>query len=148
SPHMDGMLDAFARVAQTITFQPARIPIVSNLSGALASDQDLGSPAYWVRHVRDTVRFGQGVRSLYAQGVRTFLELGPHGVLSALSQDSLSQENEHGAFVPTLRKDRHDVDALLAALGALHVSGVSPLDWGGFFAPFAPRRVLLPTYAF
>ncbi len=148
SAHMEGMLEAFSRVAAGLTFRPARIPIISNVTGALASDQELGSPDYWVRHVRRTVRFLDGVRTLDAQGVRFFLELGPHAVLSALAQQVLPEhEPQKRSFLPTLRKGRDDVDAVVAAIGALHTSGVS-VDWPSFFKPHAPGRAPLPTYAF
>nr|AAK19883.1 soraphen polyketide synthase A [Sorangium cellulosum] len=149
SPHMDGMLDDFRRVAQSLTYHPARIPIISNVTGARATDHELASPDYWVRHVRHTVRFLDGVRALHAEGARVFLELGPHAVLSALAQDALGQDEGTSpcAFLPTLRKGRDDAEAFTAALGALHAAGLTP-DWSAFFAPFAPRKVSLPTYAF
>ncbi|AUX43618.1 uncharacterized protein SOCE26_050680 [Sorangium cellulosum] len=148
SHHMDGMLDAFARVARGLSFHPPRIPIVSNVTGALALPRDLASPDYWVRHVRHAVRFLDGVRSLHQLGARTFLELGPHGVLAPLAQSALPEDAaEQAAFLPALRKDRDDLDALLAALAGLHTRGLA-LDWPAFFLPAQPRPVDLPTYAF
>ncbi|AUX44989.1 hypothetical protein SOCE26_064650 [Sorangium cellulosum] len=146
SAHMDAMLGDFSKAIQALSFQTPRIPILSNLTGHLAGD-DIASPDYWVRHVRQAVRFADGVRALRALGASTFLEVGPHGVLSALAQDTLAGEELPGAFVPVLRKNRDDVSAFVAALGALHSAGVA-LDWNAFFAPYAPRRVELPTYAF
>jgi acyl transferase domain-containing protein len=146
--HMDGMLDAFARVARGLTYHPARIPIVSNVTGKRASDAELTSPRYWVDHVRRTVRFVDGVRALEREGVTTFVELGPHGVLSALTYDGLSEDAQARAtFVPVLQKDHDDVESFTAGLGALHSIGHA-LDWDAYFRPFAPRRVALPTYAF
>ncbi|WP_394821616.1 SDR family NAD(P)-dependent oxidoreductase [Pendulispora albinea] len=147
SHHMDGMLDDFRRVAQGLTFHAPRIPIVSNLSGKVASEGELGSPEYWVQHVRHAVRFLDGVRALRAEGVSTFLELGPHGVLSGLGQEVLSEEAQGLAFFPALRKGQPEVEATLAALGGLHARG-HRIDWGAFFGPLQPRRVELPTYAF
>ncbi|WP_437581910.1 type I polyketide synthase [Sorangium sp. So ce887] len=150
SHHLDPMLDAFRRVAEGLTFHPPRIPILSNVTGALAEERDLCSPDYWVRHVRGAVRFADGLEALRADGVCTFLELGPHGVLSALGSVALQSDRpaaEDAAFVPALRAERPDDDAFAAALGALHTRGL-PLDWRAFFAPLAPRRVPLPTYAF
>ncbi|KYF99536.1 hypothetical protein BE20_03235 [Sorangium cellulosum] len=74
SHHMDPMLDAFRRVAEGLTFHPPRIP-------RLAADE-IRSPDYWVRHVRSAVRFADGINTLEADGVSSFFELGPHGVLS------------------------------------------------------------------
>ncbi|XXT29330.1 SDR family NAD(P)-dependent oxidoreductase [Sorangium sp. So ce448] len=147
SHHMDGMLGAFARVARGVTYRPAQIPIVSNVTGKLASCDELGSAEYWVQHVRKAVRFLDGVRALDAEGVSTYLELGPRGVLSALGSDALADGARAAAFVPALQKDRPEIDALMAALGALHTRG-APVDWRAFFAPYRPRRVDLPTYPF
>ncbi|HWL84921.1 MAG TPA: beta-ketoacyl synthase N-terminal-like domain-containing protein, partial [Polyangiaceae bacterium] len=147
SQQMDGMLEAFGQVARGLTFHAPRIPIVSNVTGKLASASELGSAEYWVRHVRDTVRFLDGVRTLRAEGVSTFLELGPHGVLSGLGQEALSADEREFAFVSMLRKGRPDVETLTAAVGRLHTRGVH-LDWSVFFNPLGGRRVELPTYAF
>jgi len=147
SHHMDGMLEGFRHVAETLTYHPARIPIISNLTGARATDDQLGDPDYWVRHVRQAVRFADGVGAVRSEGTQVFVELGPQGVLTALAEGILDEEGTNLSFVPTLRKGRDEAEAMVAALGNLHVAGTI-LDWPSFFAPHAPRRVDLPTYAF
>ncbi len=92
SPRMDAMLEEFERVAAGISYSPPRIPLVSNLSGGLVAADDVCGPGYWVRHVRDTVRFADGVAWLRQQGVGCFLELGPAGVLSAMVEECLDGE--------------------------------------------------------
>src|SRR5262249_51853929 len=146
SPHMDGILDAFRHTAERLTFHAARIPIISNVTGNRASDEEVGSPDYWVRHVRQTVRFADCMRTLHAEGARVFLEAGPHGVLTALAQGVLL-EDDRLVFVPTLRHGHEDCDALVAAAQTLHARGVA-VDWAAFYAPFDPRTVRLPVYAF
>ncbi|WP_448324078.1 SDR family NAD(P)-dependent oxidoreductase, partial [Streptomyces sp. DSM 41493] len=141
SPHMDAMLDDFRRVAEGLTYEQPRIPVVSNLTGQA---EDAASADYWVRHVRGAVRFGEGVRWLEDQGVSVFLELGPDAVLSGMAPESLTGTPQ---LIPALRKDRPEPEALVAALGRLHVAGVTP-DWAAFFAGRDARRVDLPTYAF
>ena len=148
SPRMEGMLEAFRRVASGLAFHPPRIPIVSNVTGKPASADELASPDYWVRHARRAVRFLEGVLTLEADGATTFLELGPQGVLCAMAQSCLSDEAQaRSAFLPALRSDRPEVQALLTALGGLHARG-HEIDWSAFFSPLGARRVLLPTYAF
>ncbi|WP_394839472.1 SDR family NAD(P)-dependent oxidoreductase [Pendulispora rubella] len=148
SHRMDAMLGDFGRVARGLSFHAPRIPIISNLTGAHASDAELASPDYWVRHVRDAVRFLDGVRALEDDGVTAFFELGPSGVLCALAHDALSGEvQDRACFAPALRSDRSEVGSLLSALGTLHTRG-HHLDWPAFFAPFQAQRVPLPTYAF
>ncbi|MGC7095470.1 SDR family NAD(P)-dependent oxidoreductase [Amycolatopsis lurida] len=139
SPLMDPMLDEFRAVVAGLTFAEPEIPVVT--SG------DVTSPEYWVRHVRDAVRFADAVGSLVSNGVGAFLELGPDGVLSALSQESLEDAPRKVAVVPSLRKDRPEEKSLLTALAKLHVSGVR-LDWPAYFTGMGARRVDLPTYAF
>ncbi|WP_158888013.1 type I polyketide synthase [Amycolatopsis anabasis] len=146
SPRMEPMLDEFRAVAAGVEFHPPRIPIVSNVHGRRAADEEVCSPEYWVRHVREAVRFADGIRHLEDEGVGTFLELGPGGSLAALAQDCLADEAA-ATLVPALRKEHAEVRTLTEAAGRLHVRGVT-VDWGAFFAAPTPRRVELPTYAF
>jgi acyl transferase domain-containing protein/acyl carrier protein len=143
SPRMDAMLDQFRAVAEQLELKPPRIPIVSNLTGELAG-AELCSPEYWVRHIRETVRFRDGVRSLQAAGATHFLELGPDAVLSALASHSVTEE---AIFATALRKGRPETDTILGALSALHVHGID-IDWSAQYTTVNPRRVGLPTYPF
>ncbi|WP_141695660.1 type I polyketide synthase, partial [Streptomyces mutomycini] len=143
SPRMDAMLDDFRAVAETLTFRAPQTAIVSNVSGRVVSDEEICSADYWVRHVREAVRFLDGIRALQDQGVTTYLELGPDGVLSAMGQDCV----EDSTFVPALRQDRDEAQTLVTAIAELHVRG-SAVDWAAYFAGTGARRVDLPTYAF
>ena len=148
SARMDGMLEAFRQVAESLTYQPPHIPIVSNVTGKRARAEELGTAEYWVRHVRESVRFLDGMRSLEAEGASTFLELGPQGVLCGMGQGCLSEAAQARAtFLPALRKNQSEVGSFIRALGGLHTQG-HPIDWKRFFAPACPRTVELPTYAF
>ncbi|MFD7501069.1 type I polyketide synthase, partial [Streptomyces sp. NPDC059850] len=146
SPRMDGMLNAFREVAEGLSYEAPRIPIVSNLTGDVVSAEEITTAEFWVRHVREAVRFLDGVRTLEAQGVTTCLELGPEGVLSAMGQDCLT-EGDAAAFVAVLREGRSEAGSLAGALAALQVRGVA-VDWEAFYAGAGARRVELPTYAF
>ncbi|WP_254398470.1 SDR family NAD(P)-dependent oxidoreductase, partial [Streptomyces sp. AC558_RSS880] len=139
SHRMDGMLDAFAAVTAGIRYAEPRIPMVSTVTGRPVDV----TADYWVRQVRREVRMSDGLTALHDLGIRTFLELGPDGVLSALGRDCLDDDTL--AFVPVLRRDRPERRTLAAALGALHVRGRSP-DWHAVFGP--GRTPGLPTYAF
>ncbi|MGW1811879.1 type I polyketide synthase, partial [Streptomyces sp. NPDC002078] len=145
SPHMDGMLDAFREVAESLTYEAPRLPVVSNLTGSVVGVEEICAPEFWVRHVREAVRFLDGVRVLEAEGVTTFVELGPDGVLSAMAQECLSGDGY--AFVPVLRRNRPEVTSLTTAVAQAHVRGVG-IDWEKHFAGTGARSVDLPTYAF
>jgi acyl transferase domain-containing protein len=156
SHRMEGMLEQFAQVAGELSFSAPRIAVVSNRTG-LPVSSELCSPEYWVRHVRETVRFADGVRWLGAQGVRSFVELGPDGVLGAMVHECLGGADEdedgggeHGVGIvapPALRGDQPEVRSLLATLSELWVHGTE-VDWAAALARQDAKRVALPTYAF
>ncbi|MDX3855930.1 SDR family NAD(P)-dependent oxidoreductase, partial [Streptomyces sp. AK02-01A] len=144
---MDGMLDEFRSIAGELEFSAPTIPIVSTLTGELASAEELSSVDYWAAHARNAVLFHQAVRTLDGEGVGTFIELGPDATLAALAQAGV--EGDDKVFVSSLRKDGSEAHAVISALGALHVHTDHSLDWEAVFGPVAARRpVDLPTYAF
>ncbi|MFD3591007.1 SDR family NAD(P)-dependent oxidoreductase, partial [Streptomyces sp. NPDC058683] len=145
SHRMEPMLAEFRKVAETLTFHSPRIPVVSNVTGALVS-AELADPGYWVDHVRQAVRFTDGVRTLQAEGVTRFLELGPDGVLTALARQSLDEDTTV-LFATALRARHPEAETFAAFLAQAHIDGV-PVDWSAFYADRGARRVPLPTYAF
>ncbi|WP_327028048.1 SDR family NAD(P)-dependent oxidoreductase [Micromonospora sp. NBC_01740] len=151
SPLMEPMLAEFAAVAAGLDLRAPTLPVVSNLTGELADPAQLTDPNYWVRHVREAVRFADGVRTLRAHGVGTFVEVGPDAVLTAGIQETLAEAEAGDAapavVVPVLRRDRPDRRALLAALAQLHVAG-TPVRWADLLADRPGRLVGLPTYPF
>ncbi|MET8681918.1 beta-ketoacyl synthase N-terminal-like domain-containing protein [Streptomyces sp. NPDC004647] len=146
SPLMDPMLADFRSVVESLTFHEPAVPVISNLTGGPAGAL-LCTPDYWVRHVRQAVRFGDGITALREENVDVLLELGPGSVLSAMARESHGEAARRMTVVPALRKDRTEESALVATLGRLHTAGV-PVDWRAFFGDTAARRVDLPTYAF
>ncbi|WP_066368516.1 type I polyketide synthase [Herbidospora mongoliensis] len=129
---MEPMLEEFAKVLETLSFAEPQIPIVSG---------DMTTPGYWVRQVRETVRFADGVTRLRDQGVSRFVELGPDGVLCGLAQQSV----DDAVFAPLMRRDRDEADTALTALATLWTTGVA-VDWTAVLP--GGRPVDLPTYAF
>ncbi|MEU5950575.1 type I polyketide synthase, partial [Micromonospora sp. NPDC047465] len=146
SPLMEPMLAEFRAVLEGLAFRPPLLPVVSNLTGALADADEIRTADYWVRHVREAVRYADGVTALRVAGVGTFLEIGPQSVLTAMTADVLPGD-ETVLAVAAQRRDRPETAALVAALGELHVHGV-PVTWAQWFADSGARRVDLPTYAF
>ncbi len=158
SAHMDGMLEQFAGAIESIAFQSPRLSVISNLTGEPAGPE-IATPRYWVRHVRETVRFADGVRWLSQHGATGFIELGPDGPLSAMVHQCLTEADTPAAGLPEtpavrqpvieplLRADRSEPETLLAALARLWVAG-GTVDWSAFYDTKATSRLELPTYAF
>ncbi|AWI32246.1 type I polyketide synthase [Streptomyces tirandamycinicus] len=139
SPHMNPMLDQFRQVLHSVEFHPTRL--------ALPAGNAVHDPEYWVRHIRDAVRFTDQITWLDQHDTTRYLEIGPGGVLTALAQDTLTRTDT--LLVPTLVKNLDETHALTRAAAELHVNG-TPVDWQSFFTGRGntPRRVDLPTYAF
>ncbi|SCL26406.1 Acyl transferase domain-containing protein [Micromonospora pallida] len=151
SPLMDPVLDDLAAVAARLSHHAPAIPLVSTVTGAPVDAAELGAAGYWVRHARGAVRFADAVNALRRQGCTGFVEVGPDGVLTALTQAVLADGGSAGdrspLVVPTLRRDRPEPVALLRAVATLHTHGWSP-DWSALYADAQPQLADLPTYVF
>ncbi|MGW6396502.1 SDR family NAD(P)-dependent oxidoreductase, partial [Streptomyces sp. NPDC055103] len=143
SPHMDGVLDEFRRVAASLTYHAPRIPVVSTVTGAVATADELSSPAYWAEQIRQAVRFHDAVRTLEDDGTTVFVEVGPDAVLTALATGSFTSGDS--TALALLRAGRPETDTYTAGLARAHVVGAR-----GDLAALYPgaARVDLPTYAF
>ncbi|TXS34815.1 type I polyketide synthase, partial [Streptomyces sp. OR43] len=145
SPLMDPVLDAFRQIAGELRFRAPSIPVVSNVTGDFATAEELASPEYWTRHIRDAVRFHDGLRTLRDDGVGVFVELGPDAVLTALARASLGDGQP--APLSVLRRGRPEPETLTTALAQAHARGAR-VDWADALAARGGRTVPLPTYAF
>jgi len=167
SPLMAPMLDEFGQVAASITYHKPKRSLISNVTGKLAG-AEVTTPAYWVRHVREAVRFADGVATLQAQKVGLLLEIGPQPVLVGMAKMIYALQAGHGhsplsgaqaassnakakspnsVLLPSLRQGSHDWQQMLESLGALYTHGVA-IDWARFYGRNAYRKVRLPTYPF
>jgi NADPH:quinone reductase-like Zn-dependent oxidoreductase/acyl carrier protein len=141
------MLNEFASVVEGLSYTMPALPVVSNRTGRVAGEE-LCDPGYWVRHVREAVRFADGVSELERLGVSRFVEVGPDGVLSAMARAGVSAPlAERALFVPAMRSGHDEQTVLAGCVGAVHASG-GEVDWPAYFAQTGARRVTLPTYAF
>jgi amino acid adenylation domain-containing protein len=149
SAMMDSVLTAFAeRVARTARKPPA-IPFVSNLTGTWITPEQATDPGYWARHLRETVRFADGIATLLAGSKTALLEVGPGSALAELAR---RQSGPAGwpSPISSLRSaaaTEPDSAVLLRALGRLWLAGAE-VDWQSFHAGERRRRVPLPTYPF
>ena len=142
---VEPVLDEYERAVAQARFGRAGIPVISNLTGQVLSDEDGRDPRYWRRHAREAVRFADGVRTLYDRGIRHFLEVGPHTTVTGMAAGCLADSD--AVFLPSLRRGREDWDQILETLSELYVRGVA-INWAQVDPSPGRRRVALPLYPF
>ncbi|MDT8912318.1 SDR family NAD(P)-dependent oxidoreductase [Amycolatopsis sp. PS_44_ISF1] len=140
SPLMDPMLEEYERELGKVTFAEPALPLVSGVTGQALGAQ-VRTPEYWVRQVRDAVRFADVLTTLEASDTDAFLEIGPDGVLTGLAA------HRSRTAVATQRRDRDEATTLARALGTWWVHG-GEVDWAAYYAGSGARTTDLPTYAF
>ena len=141
---MEPMLDEFEAVASQLTYHQPKVPIISNVTGTKA-DNSIATAQYWVNHVRQPVKFAQGMTVLHQQGYETFVEIGPKPILLGMGRQCLPEEV--GVWLPSLRPGVAEWQQLLSSLGQLYVQGAK-VNWLGFDQNYARQKVALPTYPF
>ncbi|MEV5597082.1 type I polyketide synthase [Streptomyces sp. NPDC052496] len=146
SPLMEPALDELRAVVERLTFREPQLTVVSDLTGRPARPGALATPAYWVRHAAEAVRFQDGVRSLVELGCDRFLEVGPAGDLTAMAADCLAA-GPAPSLIPAQHRRQPEATALLTALARMYAVGTE-VDWAAVFAGRGARAVALPTYPF
>ncbi|CAM5278061.1 hypothetical protein SFUMM280S_05866 [Streptomyces fumanus] len=148
STRMQPMLADFEETLAGLTFHTPTLPVLSNITGQLADPHTLTTPAYWAHHARATVRFADGIKTLTAYGVTTYLELGPDSTLTALTRENLDPHT-NTTLIPALRRDHDETRTLTTALAQLHTTG-TPIDLNTLHRTTTPPSLTpeLPTYPF
>ncbi|HSY25503.1 MAG TPA: amino acid adenylation domain-containing protein [Polyangiaceae bacterium] len=147
SPMMDAVVDPFTRLVRTVTLSAPRIPFVSTRSGTWITPQEAQDPAYWGRHLRETVQFAGAVRTLWKEPNAVLLEVGPRATLATLARQQVTDRARQIAVSSLADSDASEWEALLSAVGQLWAAGVR-VEPTEFWRRQARRRVSLPTYPF
>ncbi|CAG0937753.1 phthiocerol/phenolphthiocerol synthesis type-I polyketide synthase E [Thermoflexales bacterium] len=149
SAMMEPVLPAFCEQVRRVQLHPPTVPYISNTTGTVITAAQATNPEYWAKHLRGTVRFGDGVRELLQDSTAILLEVGPGQTLSTLVRQHPAKGAQH-VMLSTLRHPQErssDVAFLLNTIGRLWLSGVE-INWHAFYANERRRRVPLPTYPF
>jgi amino acid adenylation domain-containing protein len=150
SPMMEPILDEFTRRVRQISLRAPQIPYVSNLTGDWITKEQATDPAYYALHLRQAVRFSEGLERLFAHPDWVLLEVGPGQTLCTLAKRHPGRSAQQAvvASLPrAIERKVSDEAFVLESLGQLWLAGVEP-DWAGVHAPRQCRRVVLPTYPF
>jgi acyl transferase domain-containing protein/acyl carrier protein len=141
---MEPAMEELERRTREVTCSPPRVALVSNVTGTVVRGE-VTRAAYWRRHARDAVRFADGIATLYGQGCRAFLEVGPTATLTGAGR--LCVEDQAILWQPSLRKGRDEWAQMLEALSQLYVRGTA-VDWEGFDRGYSRRKATAPRYPF
>ena len=144
SPLMRPALDRFAAVLETVALAPPARRLVSNLTGTWAG-AELATPAYWLRHALEPVRFADGIAQLAADGQTRFVEIGPSPALLALAERAWRGGAAH--WRPSIRPGRDETEQIFESLAACYVDG-QEVDWQGVDRGRSCVRTTAPTYPF
>ena len=143
------IMQEFGEFFRRVTLKAPALPFISNVSGTWITAAEATDPGYWVRHLRQTVQFADGVGVLATDGDRVLLEVGPGRTLATLAR----LHPLVGQAQPVLTSMRHpdeiasDVAVALGVVGQLWLHGAA-VDLTSLHAGERRRRVGIPTYPF
>lgn len=153
SSRMDHILGQLEQAAASVRFSSPRITFISDTSGEAAPGGTAARAVYWRRHTREAVRFQRGIESLYEQGYRLFLEIGPSPTLTGLGQRCLAKVDEKITWLTSLKAStgsaNTDLQFMYSALAELYTLGHS-VKWENLEegSRRAGRIIQLPNYPF
>jgi len=145
---LEGILKPFGDYLRSIKLHKPEMKFISNYTGTWITDAEAMDPEYWVRHLRNTVRFSDGIDTLLGSAEFVFLEVGPGNILG-----SLTRQNSAAPAQRVLSSLRHPKDEspdaafFKSIFGRLWAVGL-PLDAQHFWPDQKRHRIPLPTYAF
>jgi len=147
SQMMNPVIEPFTQLLQSVQLNLAKIPFVSNVSGTWITTAQATDPNYWARHLRQPVRFSEGITELLKNQERILLEVGPGRTLSTFTKQHCKDEPLILTSLRHPQEQQSDVAFLLNTLGRLWLAGVK-VNWSSFYANEQRHRLPLPTYPF
>ncbi|MGQ0825908.1 MAG: type I polyketide synthase [Actinomycetota bacterium] len=148
SPLMHPIVEEYERLVARVPMQPPRLPMISNVTGTWTTDEQTTSAGYWARHLRSTVRFGDGIETVLDDTDSVLLEVGPGEILGTCARQCRPPARGRVvASLPTRPAAAVGGAAIPAAFAKLWLAGAR-IDWAQYHAGGQRRRVPLPTYPF
>jgi len=150
---LDASPSEFASVASSISYSPARFPIVSTVTGEEVTEA-IATSEYWIQKHRQLTQPVTAMSVEAASNETIVIEMGTYHSLSPKPVGALAKPAQSAYGVrpsPKTPQERghkkDDWQTLLESLAQLSVRGIA-IDWDTFYAPYSPRRVTLPNYPF
>jgi acyl transferase domain-containing protein/acyl carrier protein len=146
SAMMDPILDRFADLVANAVLRMPSTPYITNVTGTWVRPTDAIDPAYWARHLREPVRFAEGVAALVSRGPLHFVEVGPGRTLGSLAR-TICPDRLVVSSLPAPTESQAASVRMLEALGTLWQHGAA-VNWSALYRDEHRRRVALPGYPF
>jgi amino acid adenylation domain-containing protein len=146
---MDPILEPFAEEVADVVRSAPRLPWISNVTGLWITPEQAVDPTYWAAHLRQTVRFADGLGMLGGDPKRAFIEAGPGSALGTMARQhpDIGADQAVVCSLGAAHDQIPDSEAVFSAVGWLWLAGV-PVDWNGVHAHERRRRLPLPSYPF
>lgn len=142
---MDAIMSEFREVVQSVQPRPTRHCIASTLLGSIDQASLMSEREYWIRHLREPVRFLDGARAILERGPVLLLEVGPGRALAGMTRQAQGDLGM-AAITPWLAKEPEPQSSSEIVATVWSMGG--RVDWSRQFADQSPRRVALPGYCF
>ena len=149
SAAVEAALEPFVGAFEGVELKAPQLPFISNVTGTWVTVEEATDPRYWARHMRQTVRFLDGVEELLKTPEAVLLEVGPGLTLRTLARWHPHKKPQQLVIssIPNPREQQSDTAYLLKTLGHLWLAGIEA-DWAAFNAGERRQRLPLPTYPF
>ncbi|MGQ0678279.1 MAG: type I polyketide synthase [Actinomycetota bacterium] len=144
SRQMDPFLEELRSSLSGIHPMATTVELISSVTGGEVPGEDVDG-AYWVRNVREQVRFADAANKLIGDGFNVFLEVGPNPALATPLSQCLKAAGAEGTIVTSLRSGQPGKMSLLNAASALFVAGCE-IELSALH-PDGGRPIALPNYA-
>ena len=144
SPLMSPIVEDFAALANSITYQTSSIPFISCLTGEPIAEK-IATANYWIEHIQQPVQFAPAVQTLHQKEAHILLEVGPKPLLLGMAKQCQPEANVQ--YLPSLRPNQRDWQQLLTTLSHLYIQGIK-INWKNLHPNQINKGILLPTYPF
>ena len=149
SAMMDVILEKYEQELTNINFSIPKLPFVSNLTGKQILDHEAVSPKYWVRHLRETVKFKDGIDFILQKSNVVFIELGPGKTLLSLARQNEKSSHDN-VYLDLMRRFDESIDdnkKFTNAIGRIWSQGIK-INWDKYYSSEERNRISAPTYCF
>jgi amino acid adenylation domain-containing protein len=148
SAMVDPIVDPFKRALKNVRLNPPKIPFISSSTGTWITAEQATDVNYWARHLRETVRFAEGLREVTKKPGCVMIEVGPGSVLSGVARHPAYKSGVY-KVISSLGPlpGRNETQSLLNGIGQAWLAGIK-IDWLRFNAHQRRLRIGLPTYSF